>query len=139
MTKTDQDLRAIHAHACAEVVKTDRTLTPDIDAFWPLYLQAALGLDEVTTEDSPKRAVQFRVDIGADNLRALSSALFNLSNQIAAGELSAHSVSGGYDAGYEHWMTVSDRPTHDEHVAQLNAWLAARFEANSASRTPQNG
>jgi hypothetical protein len=126
MTKTVQDLRSIHSRACATVQQIDRTLSPDVDAFWPLYLQAALNLRDVAANDVPKRAVQFRVDIGADNMRALSSALFNLSNQIAAGQLSSHSVSGGYDSGYEHWLSVSDRPTHDEYVAQLDAWLEAR-------------
>lgn len=42
MTKTKQDLRAIHTRACTAVMKIDRTLTPDVDAFWPLYLEAAL-------------------------------------------------------------------------------------------------
>lgn len=126
MTKTLQDYLAIHTRACTAVMKADRTLTPDVDAFWPLYLQAVFGLDDVPVHDLPRRAVQFRVDVGADDLRALSSTLFNLSNRIAAGELSSHSVSGGYDAGYEHWMTVAEQPTHDEYVAQLNAWLKAR-------------
>ena len=76
--------------------------------------------------DSPKRAVQFRVEIHADDLPSLAAALFNLSMHADRGELSSHSVSGGYDSGYEHWLTVSDEPTHDEYVAQLNAWLKER-------------
>lgn len=74
----------------------------------------------------PKRAVQFRVEVQSDNITALASILFNLSMAADRGELSSHSVSGGYDAGYEHWMTVSDGPTHDEYVKQLNDWLEAR-------------
>ncbi len=78
------------------------------------------------TDDAPKRAVQFRVEIQADNMGALASALFNLSMHADRGELSSHSVSGGYDSGYEHWLTVSDGPTHDEYVRHLNNWLEAR-------------
>lgn len=73
--------------------------------------------------ESPKRAVQFRIEIGADSLEALAATLMNLSLSADRHQLSTHSVSGGYDSGYEHWLTVSDGPTHDEYVAQLNAWL----------------
>lgn len=74
----------------------------------------------------PKRAVQFRVEIQADDLDALAAALSHLSMQADRQRLSAHSVSGGYDSGYEHWLTVSDGPTHDDYVKQLNAWLEDR-------------
>jgi len=75
---------------------------------------------------APKRAVQFRVEIQADSLGALASALFNLSMRADRQELSTHSVSGGCDSGYEHWLTVSDGPTHDEYVKQIKAWLEDR-------------
>jgi hypothetical protein len=56
MTKTDQELRAIHARACAAVARVDWTLSPVVDAFWPLYLQAVLNLDKapnrITAADS---------------------------------------------------------------------------------------
>lgn len=42
MTKTDQRLRAIHSRACVAVAQIERTLTPDVDAFWPLHLQEAI-------------------------------------------------------------------------------------------------
>lgn len=76
--------------------------------------------------DMPKRAVQFRIEIGADSLEALATTLMNLSIQADRHELSAHSVSGGYASGYEQWLTVSDGPTHDDYVKQLNAWLEDR-------------
>lgn len=82
--------------------------------------------DKGTGIYAPKRAVLFRVEIQADDLGALASALFNLSIRADRQELSAHSVSGGYDSGYEHWLTVSDEPTHDEYVKQLHAWLEDR-------------
>jgi hypothetical protein len=80
----------------------------------------------MTEPGAPKRAVQFRVEIQADDLDALARTLFNLQLRVDRGELSSYSVSGGYDSGYEHWLTVSDGPTHDEYVRQLNAWLEAR-------------
>jgi len=42
MPHTNLDLRTIHAQACVTVVKADRTLTPDVDTFWPIYLRAVL-------------------------------------------------------------------------------------------------
>jgi hypothetical protein len=42
MKLTQNELRALHAEACATVLKTDRSLTPAEDAFWPLYIQAML-------------------------------------------------------------------------------------------------
>jgi hypothetical protein len=77
-------------------------------------------------DESPKRAVQFRVEIQADSLDELAITLFNLQIMVDRREMSSHSVSGGYGSGYEHWLTVSDEPTHDEYVRQLNAWLEAQ-------------
>ena len=76
--------------------------------------------------NAPKRAVQFSLELQADDLGALACALFNLAMRADRRELSPHSVSGGYDSGYEHWLAVSDWPTHDEYVKQLNDWLEAR-------------
>ncbi|MFT0167540.1 hypothetical protein ACLKMY_00730 [Paraburkholderia mimosarum] len=86
-----------------------------------------------TAIESPKRAIVFRVDVQADTTKDLASALFNLSNRVAADDLSAHSVSGGYNSGYEHWLTIADHPTHDEYVNQLNEYLAARKGASNAN------
>lgn len=80
----------------------------------------------VMTECAPKRAVQFRIEIGADNMEALATTLMNLSLLADRSQLSSHSVSGGYDSGYEHWLTVSDGPTHDEYVRQLYDWMEVR-------------
>lgn len=74
----------------------------------------------------PKRAIEFRVVIEADTLRDLAHTLFDLSNRVAGGDLSQHSVSGGYSSGYEHWLSVSDHPTHDEYVELLGAYLATK-------------
>lgn len=81
--------------------------------------------------DAPKRAVQFRIEIGADSLEALATTLLNLAALADRGQLSSHSVSGGYESGYEHWLTVSNEPTHDDYVTQLNAWLQNRREMSN--------
>jgi hypothetical protein len=54
----------------------------------------------MTDTSPPHRAYQLTLKIGADDERALASALYNLSNQVAAGKISQHCVSGGYDSGY---------------------------------------
>jgi hypothetical protein len=43
MSESDKHLRVIHTQACTAVVKSDRTLTPADEAFWPLYLQAVFA------------------------------------------------------------------------------------------------
>ncbi|MFM0192393.1 hypothetical protein PQQ65_04825 [Paraburkholderia strydomiana] len=43
MKLTQNELRALHAEACATVLKSDRRLTPAEDAWWPLYIQALLN------------------------------------------------------------------------------------------------
>ena len=42
MRLTENELRALHAEACAAVLSTDRSVTPAEDAFWPLYIQSLL-------------------------------------------------------------------------------------------------
>jgi hypothetical protein len=42
MKLTQNELRALHAEACATVLKSDRRLAPADDGFWPLYIQALL-------------------------------------------------------------------------------------------------
>jgi hypothetical protein len=76
--------------------------------------------------DTPKRAVQFALDLQADDIDSLCSALFNLSSQIAARDMSRTCTSGGYDSGYTYRLSVSESPAHDEYVRQLNAWLEYR-------------
>lgn len=76
--------------------------------------------------DAPRRAVQFTLALQADSIEALSSALYNLSNQIAARDMSRVCTSGGYDSGYTYRLAVSDGPSHGEYVAQLYAWLEKR-------------
>jgi hypothetical protein len=70
--------------------------------------------------------VQFALDLQADSIEALCSALFNLSNQIAARDMSRTCTSGGYDSGYTYRLAVSEGPTHDEYAEQLNTYLELR-------------
>lgn len=87
------------------------------------------GFDPAPMQDTlpiPQRAISFRLEVHADSLEALASVLMNLSLHADRRELSTHCVSGGYDSGYEQWLEVSDGPTHDEYVAQLNDYLGSR-------------
>jgi hypothetical protein len=95
---------------------------------------------DVEKDRAPRRAVVFRVDVQADSLNDLASTLFSLSNRVAADDLSGHSVSGGYDSGYEHWLTISEHPTHDEYVTQLDDYLARKAAARAeGNRSPIDG
>ncbi|EIF32555.1 hypothetical protein BCh11DRAFT_00283 [Burkholderia sp. Ch1-1] len=57
MKRTEQNLLAVHASACAFVAKQDRSLTPDVDAFWSLYLQSALTAGEAERDADDKVTV----------------------------------------------------------------------------------
>lgn len=70
----------------------------------------------------PKRAVQFRLELQADTVDHLVSALTDVATQICAGQLSAHAISGGAFSSHECWVTVSDHPTHAEYIEQLEEW-----------------
>jgi hypothetical protein len=48
----EKELRAIHAKACVAVSKVGPTLTPDLDAFWPIYLLAALSAAGLTCAET---------------------------------------------------------------------------------------
>jgi len=48
MQVNDQYLRTIHAQACTAVARANRNLTPEVDAFSPLYLNAVLTSENAT-------------------------------------------------------------------------------------------
>jgi|HubBroStandDraft_2_1064218.scaffolds.fasta_scaffold1179758_2 hypothetical protein len=58
MTESNSELKAIHAEACAAVIKADRQLSPEDDRFWPLYLRAALFAARATISDIRRRALE---------------------------------------------------------------------------------
>ncbi|KVE45443.1 hypothetical protein [Burkholderia sp. BDU5] len=70
----------------------------------------------------PKRAVQFRLELQADTVDHLVTALTDLATQICAGKLSTHAISGGAFSSHECWLTVADRPTHAEYIRELEQW-----------------
>lgn len=75
--------------------------------------------------EPPKRACRLHLDLQADTPEAMESALRNIGLRLLMGELTT-GVSGGYNSGYQYVYEQRDGPSHDEYVAQLNAWLAAR-------------
>ncbi|MEX3630544.1 MAG: hypothetical protein VB138_14975 [Burkholderia sp.] len=70
----------------------------------------------------PKRAVQFRLELQADTVDHLVTALTDLATQICADRLSAHAISGGAFSSHECWLAVEDHPTHAEYIEQLDQW-----------------
>ncbi|MDR6500340.1 hypothetical protein J2785_003496 [Burkholderia ambifaria] len=70
----------------------------------------------------PKRAVQFRLELQADTVDHLVTALTDLATQICVGRLSAHAISGGAFSSHECWLAVADHPTHAEYIEQLEQW-----------------
>lgn len=73
MKKTEQEFLAIHAHACLAVAKHNRRLTPDVGAFWPLYLDAALNVAGAAAAARAANAPQ-----GADNSTSVAAIQFAL-------------------------------------------------------------
>ncbi|MCO1349981.1 hypothetical protein L0Z31_21195 (plasmid) [Burkholderia vietnamiensis] len=71
----------------------------------------------------PKRAVQFRLELQADTIDHLASALTDLATQICIERSSGHSISGGVFFNHESWLTVSNHPTHAEYLRELEQWL----------------
>lgn len=73
-------------------------------------------------ENKPERAIVFELKVEADSEEDLSHALSDLATQIACGELSEASVSGGYS--WSHVYSVKRNViTHDEYFEQINVLL----------------
>ncbi|AIO45456.1 hypothetical protein DM44_4833 [Burkholderia cepacia] len=75
--------------------------------------------------EAPKRAVQFEAAIQADTPQNLIDALTDMAALIAAGEMPVRSIGGGVYTSHHCTLVVSDHPTHEEYVEQLNAYLKA--------------
>jgi hypothetical protein len=77
MSYTNLDLLIVHVKACTTVLKADKRLTPDVDAFWPIYLRAVLeapcAVASVEAQDEDDTA---RIDWLERN--ATSSSYFDL-------------------------------------------------------------
>ena len=73
----------------------------------------------------PRRAYRLTLELEADDERALESALFNLSNQVAAGEISNHCVSGGYSSGFTWKLEHDPEMTGDRYREELGAYVSA--------------
>lgn len=72
----------------------------------------------------PRRAVTMTLTIGADTRLEMALALQHLAFEIEAGQINGPSgCSGGPFSGYSYDFTAAEHPTHDEYIAQLNAYL----------------
>lgn len=75
----------------------------------------------------PKRRIQFTLTIGADDLRSLSGALYNLALDVEEhGERDGSRMSGGYASGHHWTMRVDSSMDHDRYASELEAWREAR-------------
>lgn len=70
----------------------------------------------------PRRACRLVLTLEADTRADMVSALENIACQLYRGEMTK-GVSGGYSSGHTYEYTEAEHPTHDEYVAQLNAYL----------------
>lgn len=85
--------------------------------------------EEAHPPPMPKRRIQFTLTVGADDLRSLSNALYNLAVEVEEkGERDGHCTSGGVHSGHHWTMTVDPKQTHEGYVGQLEAWREARRE-----------
>ncbi|POM15781.1 Uncharacterised protein [Burkholderia cepacia] len=75
--------------------------------------------------EAPKRAIQFEAAIQADTPQSLADALTDMAALIAAGEMPVRSIGGGVYTSHHCTLIVSDHPTHEEYVEQLNNYLKA--------------
>ncbi|WP_241331143.1 hypothetical protein [Burkholderia cenocepacia] len=73
--------------------------------------------------EAPKRAVQFEAVIQADTPQNLADALTDMAALIAAGEMPVRSIGGGVYTSHHCTLVVSEHPTHEEYVGQLNNYL----------------
>lgn len=80
-------------------------------------------MDDLT--NAPKRACQFLLDLQADTRQDLADALYNMAIQIERGEMTV-GISGGNSSGYIYELIENERPTHDEFVQKLRAYLSAK-------------
>jgi hypothetical protein len=76
--------------------------------------------------EKPRRRIELKLTIGADNWDALRGALKSIQTKIAiSGSLSTSSVSGGYDSGWIYECSERSEITHESWAEDLNAYLAA--------------
>lgn len=86
------------------------------------------AVDEMSDKpQAPERAVKVVITLGADDHKA---ALRSLDNYVRMAEREYEgkafsTTSGGYDTGYDVRVTERPEQTHDNYVAELNAYLDA--------------
>lgn len=76
----------------------------------------------------PKRRLRLTLDLGADDLDELGSALHTLANDLEADGVEERDVtSGGYGSGYHLLLTVTDPAMDAERFQRdLKDWVAQR-------------
>ena len=72
---------------------------------------------------APNRACILNIEIQADTRADMVHALETIAIAIDRGEMT-RGCSGGPSSGWTYEYTEAERPTHDEYVAELRAYLA---------------
>lgn len=99
------------------------------DELWQL---ATEKLAEIQSEsalrteepEAPRRACTLMLRIGADDRASLVRAVEEFARTIDE-RREPGGACGGYDYGWSYELSAKDRPTHDEYVAALDAYLEA--------------
>lgn len=90
--------------------------------------------------EAPKRRYQMELKLGADDLKALRSAinsiLFDLDRYPE--DTPYESVSGGYDSGYSIKINVDTTITHESWEKVLNEYLEEKHRSDSTVRVTVN-
>lgn len=90
-------------------------------------VQAALraALAKPVEPDAPIRSYRLTLQLDADTLSDLASAMMNLSLRADRGELT-RGVSGGPDSGYIYELLHDQAQTHETYFSQLREYLARK-------------
>lgn len=89
-------------------------------------------IDSARTEDVPRRRYRLVLDLEADTIDALSSALTSIDFEMSHpdGPVTMESTSGGYSSGWHYELTdIGPERTNAEYIKLLTRWRVKRREA----------
>lgn len=75
----------------------------------------------------PERRFVFKLNLGADDRRAIIGALRHIEFLISSEQMTT-GCSGGYDCGYDYELRENPEMTHDRFFNELQAYLDAKRE-----------
>ncbi len=92
----------------------------------------------------PKRRLRLLLELGADDLDELRSALGQIAHDLTSGEMNppgfvAQSTCGGVGHGWHYELTDDELTTPEQFQARLAAWREARRAASPAAPETEGG